>query len=413
MNPIDDLDAVLSGGLAPAQADDSLAPLIAASARLQPLAAAEPSPAFASALQARILAHAARQARESVREGAEIEWDEDQTVSLPAVPQPNTADHKAIDHPGNVRRLPWRGAAIAAAFVVLSVCIFGFLRLEQGNSTNSTSSLVASARSHLQKATQALDQFDQAFANHDDAAISNALGSLNTELQATSSSIEDLPQGATQTSLQQQLQSLKLRVQNDLRAQLSQLSWPERVDATLALGAAGDSVPTIAQAEVQRDDNQSWEVTLTGANFIAGAVLYVDGRREGPIDSLVGSTQISAHFSSSSTPQTIGIGEPDGTAAQANAALSSGTPRATPTGTATGLIDLHGRITSIDQAAGTFVLSLSTGSTLTIVVNAQTRFTGQATSLSALKTGMLATIKGTYQTGGTFLAAVVQAPLDE
>jgi hypothetical protein len=94
---------------------------------------------------------------------------------------------------------------------------------------------------------------------------------------------------------------------------------------------------------------------------------------------------------------------PEGTATRA--------PRPTATARSCGVTsDLHGVIASVppNTAQNSFALWVC-GATKTILVNANTKYQGAATSLASLKPGWLAEVACVLQSGSTYLASDVNA----
>jgi hypothetical protein len=71
-------------------------------------------------------------------------------------------------------------------------------------------------------------------------------------------------------------------------------------------------------------------------------------------------------------------------------------------------VDLHGTITTINTAAGSFFLQVN-GPPVYVVTNGQTSFQGSSSSLQGLQSGWRAEVKGQTQGDGTFLAFVVDS----
>ncbi len=84
---------------------------------------------------------------------------------------------------------------------------------------------------------------------------------------------------------------------------------------------------------------------------------------------------------------------------------SSPVPKSTPRPGST--LNLEGTILSVNAGASAFSYRLSSGATITVVTNAQTRYTGSAHKFSGLRTGWMATVTGHYQADGSFLATQV------
>jgi Domain of unknown function (DUF5666) len=82
-----------------------------------------------------------------------------------------------------------------------------------------------------------------------------------------------------------------------------------------------------------------------------------------------------------------------------------------PTATAPQLIDIHGKVASVDTTTNTFTLTvtLSTGvtTTKTCTVSENTQWQG-ISGLSALQVGQVVTVTGHYRSSGSFSSAIVR-----
>jgi Domain of unknown function (DUF5666) len=82
-----------------------------------------------------------------------------------------------------------------------------------------------------------------------------------------------------------------------------------------------------------------------------------------------------------------------------------------PTATAPQLIDIHGKVASVDTTTNTFTLTvtLSTGvtTTKTCTVNENTQWQG-ISGMSALQVGQVVTVTGHYRSSGSFSSAIVR-----
>lgn len=99
-----------------------------------------------------------------------------------------------------------------------------------------------------------------------------------------------------------------------------------------------------------------------------------------------------------------------GTQALANnggTSSTSTTPTTTPTGT---VIELRGAVQSIAPGGGSFVMNLSDGSSMTVVITAQTRFRGEDNaSVAGVQVGMQVSVRGVMQSDGTVNALMIHA----
>ena len=88
-------------------------------------------------------------------------------------------------------------------------------------------------------------------------------------------------------------------------------------------------------------------------------------------------------------------------------------PTPKPTNTpGTGSVTLRATVQSVNTSANTFTVKLFSGTITTVTVTANTVFQGGANSLSGLQVGWSVSVKGTYQTDGTFAASNVNAIID-
>ena len=298
--------------------DGELAPLIESARRLEPLRAARPDPAFARALEARVLTQAAERRREGLAPlGAALSQQREQ--------------------PGAWRRFPvlrsgaLRPALVAAALILalamgtLTVAaaagpgslLFGLHRLEQSVQVGITGNAADRARQHLQLARQWLVAVgDAASQRLGDPTYSDALTALRAEDAAAASDIAQVPPGAARTALEADLAALRADERATLQAALPSIGWPDRIATTTALGALSVAVPRVSGATLYAG-YAHWHVTLTGAGFETGAVLLVNGQPAGVVTA-TSDGQLTAELALSSfaqAPATLGVGNPDGTAA--------------------------------------------------------------------------------------------------
>jgi hypothetical protein len=136
------------------------------------------------------------------------------------------------------------------------------------------------------------------------------------------------------------LDALLLRERMVLRAALASLGWPDRVTTTTALWRIGVASPAITSVLVSAESMDSgatiWQVTISGAGFQPGAVLLVDSQPRGTVVSVSdGALVASVRDGPVRDTATIGVGNPDGTAAYTTHVLYAGAvvtpqPRASP-----------------------------------------------------------------------------------
>jgi hypothetical protein len=136
---------------------------------------------------------------------------------------------------------------------------------------------------------------------------------------------------AEQDALQQAL-STEASV---LHRALARVNFSQRVTFTTQLGSLGETVPTITQVGLSAGST----LIITGTHFAPGAQVALDGHLIGSTSQNAAGTQITLALRSNDDEgeqmHTVGVQNPDGTAAQAPApprsAAATPAPGATPT----------------------------------------------------------------------------------
>lgn len=293
--------------------DDELLPLVATAQRLASLRVPLSDPAVAQLIKARVLARATERRQE--REVAPTR-EQDRRRARPTMGW-------------SVLR-----AALVAAVVVLVVGVstvvvaaaqarpgsplFALHRVEQSVQANVTPDTAARARQHLQFAREWLATLHTAATQPlGDAAYADALRALRDEDVAAAHEIAQVRPGAQRTALENDLATLRTDERTMLRATLSAANWPNRIAATTALGVLGVTVPRVTGATLVEDTDDHWLVTLTGSGFQPGALLLVNGQPTGSVIALSNGvlTATVPVDALAQTPSTLGVGNPDGTAA--------------------------------------------------------------------------------------------------
>jgi hypothetical protein len=151
-------------------------------------------------------------------------------------------------------------------------------------------------------------------------------------------------------------------------------------------------------------------VVIFGALLVGGA-----GATVGVLSAARANSALAGTVASSSTA-TASASTADATATATRGATPSPTatnvpaPTATPSGSQQ--VTLHGRVVSVNTSANTFVLNWN-GTSVTCMVDANTSWSGTASGLNSLQTGMKAAVQGTYQGSGMLQAAAVNAQWDD
>ena len=368
----------------PLPGDAELAPLLAAARDLAPFAQARPDPLFVARLGERMLARAAvLRANPALAQpalgiaafAARADRADDPDLAdgadgadapTPAAMERAAAGRAATGYaatgragvvPGTgIRTLPRQGAGrrgslrpalVAATLLVLlgggalvaalaasaapGTPLFGLRQFEQHAGQNFMDAS-GRAQNHLRAAHQWLGDLRAAASGQPGTGSYRAtLDALLGEDAAAAQAIQQVAPGTTRDTLTADLAALRADEHATLLAVLSQLDWPDRIATSQALGSLGAAVPAIAGAAVTPGQGL-WQVTLTGTGFAPGAVLLIDGRPLGIVLSVSSTTLIAQAPSGllKNGGMTLGIGNPDGTAAATTTIEQVAAPIATP-----------------------------------------------------------------------------------
>lgn len=198
--------------------------------------------------------------------------------------------------------------------------LYGLRRWEQNLQANITGSASDRTQLHISNAQDALFALNAAVANHQTGATyDDALATFRDEARAAEDTLASVPAGDARNSLSSQLEQLHTRGIADLHSALAILPWPERIETTGVLAEIGDQVLSVTQANMVYSEHVQhlWTITVSGSGFQQGAVLLINGQ-PAPATITVTPTQLVAQMSgddSAPRPDTIGVGNPDNTAA--------------------------------------------------------------------------------------------------
>jgi len=150
-------------------------------------------------------------------------------------------------------------------------------------------------------------------------AYLQALSELDQQLNSAASAINRLPPGSQHTQLANELASLKSDTIRVLRGLLARLVLPGRLATTDELARLGASVPHLISGTLTLPAQSTGHATISiaGNGIQPGAQLLVDGKPTG-VTGTVQSGQITftLNWNGNQYPQSLGILNPDGTAAQ-------------------------------------------------------------------------------------------------
>ncbi len=364
-----------------------LQPLLDASDRLTALSGAEPSPAFADRLETLFLATAASLSEHGSapasfdvlddslaarfadttppRLGNDyptlpgVRWDElDGMDGVDSMDNQATVADSAIALPAPVplrphpahsgwRRLVWSALAAAlllaigattltaAAAAAPGTPLYGLHRWEQGVQISMAGSAADRVKLHLEYAREALVALDAAVtARQTGGAYDDALATYGDEMGAASASLATVPAGGEQSALVGQFGQLRAQGRSDLHAALAVLPWAQRITTTSALAGLGDNVPGVTHAEMVYSGHGQhlWRITVTGSGFQPGAILLVNGQPAGVVLSVTPTTLVAQlpGDDSAPLPASIGVANPDNTAAVTTSIHSNEQDDATP-----------------------------------------------------------------------------------
>lgn len=328
------LDVLLSGRASSSPANGTLDPLLKTAARLQRMGDAYPTAAFARTLEARLRQEAATLA--------------------------SRRHH----------RPQWLVAAVAAAVLLFAGVgfsltaaaqagpgspLFGLRQLEQHVRVQLVTDPRSRAQLQVGYAQQSLTELENALHQGNTTAYHDALDNFLTAYGDAKQSVATVPMGDQRTTLDATLASLRTRATNDLYGALGNMSWDDRLRTTAALGSLGNAVPVVKQVTYSRGSvapgngasgsGEGLLIQIHGAGFALGAVVYVNGQPIGDVRRVTpNDIQVVLRGMTTLAPGTaIGVGNPDGTAAQTTTvARGNIPPQQTPTVMPTATPNDHG-----------------------------------------------------------------------
>lgn len=155
-----------------------------------------------------------------------------------------------------------------------------------------------------------------------EGAYLQALADLNQQMTNASNAIKALPAGEQQTQLAGQLDTLENQARQELRGLLPNLTLQESLETTTELARLGDSVPQLSGATLllPAHPNEAATIHLSGSGIQPGAQLLVDGHSVQASGTLqAGEIVFTLAWAGEQHPHSLGILNPDGTAAMTTA----------------------------------------------------------------------------------------------
>lgn len=310
-----------------APADPTLAPLLAAAARLDPLHDAAPSAEFAADLERRVLARVGQSAAQPVTRTApttEIIHPEPRPLRDSGSPGWRGEPRTQWRIPG---RVAWAAVAAALALTVgLGVFtaqaapgapLYPVRQFAQHVASQAFPSPTETAQAALARAKADLAAYDGDVARDDAAAALVALGALRADdAQAAQDAAAVQDPSARQTA-QQRVAQFRQGAVADLRASLAIFDWQGRAQVTDALRTWGATSLQVTQARLLSDAPSPHDahasagdviVVVNGAGFTQGAQILMNGDPVGDILTL-SATQIKVRVAADAlTQQTLVVG---------------------------------------------------------------------------------------------------------
>jgi hypothetical protein len=323
--------------LSGSQQRGELEPLLGVAEDLEHVREVFPAPAFTDALEAHVLERARRQTTAAaIASDAAIDDAADDAPTVPLLALSDRRGRRGSRPARDSRRGSWRiwsslGVAALLALTVTTFAVAAYAspgsalytvrRWQEDARSNLANSDAERTQLHLQYATDALDALDVAVAQHDVTAYREALGRFTDEFGQATAALAQVPAGADHDRLSANLNDLRARGSSDLRSALPALSWSSRIATTSALGVLGETVLTVTRVSGVRSGPYGarlWTLTITGSGFQNGAVLLVNGRPAGHIVTITLTrvvAQLAGGGQEDALTRSIGVGNPDGTAA--------------------------------------------------------------------------------------------------
>jgi len=212
------------------------------------------------------------------------------------------------------------GVLVAAAQVTNpNNPLYAVKRWEQQVQVSLANSPENQAESTLQSARDQLNMLVNLAGTTNTDAYREALVELDQRISAAARVIDALPAGAEHERLASEFATLKADARHTLRGLLSQLALPERLATTSELGHLGDTVPQLTNVEVIPPQNPNGQaiISISGDDIQPGAHLLVDSRLVEVTGSLQNGRYVfMTNWVGKQHPYSIGVLNPDGTAAQ-------------------------------------------------------------------------------------------------
>lgn len=232
----------------------------------------------------------------------------------------------------SIVRKAWIAALSAAAVLLLFLGVnrvaasslpgdplYGLKQIQQQMALSNAGSPADRANVQIAQLRSAVADLE-AEVNNDrsDADVTAALQVVATDTQASQAAVDAVPAGSEHDTVAQALINALQAERDTLYRLLANARWPLRVEFTQQLGALGAQVPKVAQVKVISNSHDTLTLQVTGVNFVPGTQVVINGTQKGTITQVT-PTLVVVVIPESAWPEsmhTVGVMNPDGTAAQ-------------------------------------------------------------------------------------------------
>ncbi|HEU5230058.1 MAG TPA: DUF5667 domain-containing protein [Ktedonobacteraceae bacterium] len=269
----------------------------------------EVSPAFTDELELRLLQHAKLQPRRSVMVWRNwfplLSWQPSRTLLLVGVML--------------LCLLLGTGVLAVAQAASPTSPLYIVKNWEQNVQVSLARSPLDRAELSRQMIHDRLNSLSDLVAPSDAKAYDQALADVDQQMNAIAQIINTLPVGPDRDRLTGELAITRIEVRSALRSVLPRLTIAERLHTTAQLEQLNDTVPHLQSVFIVLPSRSGEQATIsvTGDNLAKGARLFVDNQVMASTGTLQNGTDVFVvSWNSTQSPHTIGILNPDGTAAQ-------------------------------------------------------------------------------------------------
>jgi hypothetical protein len=209
--------------------------------------------------------------------------------------------------------------AIAAQATNPNSPLYGIKQWEQHVQYKLTTSPADQAELDLQLARDRLKTLAHLTGPADSGKYLQALSDFDQKFSTATNAIKALPAGSRQTQLANELSTLQQDARQELRGFLPKLTINESLATTTELSHLGEQIPLLTSATLllSPHPNKPATISIVGKNIQSGAQLLIDGKHIQVTGTLHdGQIVFVLNWNGNQHPQSLGILNPNGTAAQ-------------------------------------------------------------------------------------------------